>query len=93
MTEYDLHRQNGVSYRLKDLTNIELFFSEKMFEDKKEYKYKLFTRESIFFSRRCELYHNISRQQVYELMTNMLEQMHTLAEFELFKIGMIYLIS
>lgn len=79
ISELDLQKNSGVLAELAKLTHVELFYGNDNFAKKKDYPYKLFTRESLFFSRRCELYHGISRQYTYELMRNVRESLHELS--------------
>ena len=72
---------------LAKLTHAELFYGSDNFARKDDYPYHLFTRESIFFSRRCELYHGISRQYTYDLMKNVRESLDALSKLDLFYNG------
>jgi hypothetical protein len=63
--ELTLQNQSGVYSILNSMDTYDLFYYSKTVP-KNLYQYNLFTRESFYFNRQCEIYGNFTRQDVFE---------------------------
>ena len=75
MNEYNLQSQSPVLKILQSIPNYEVFYQD--FEkDKEKYNYNLLMRETLGFSRYCELYSDntkLNRQEVHKVLSSYIE--------------------
>lgn len=91
VSEYDLQEQSGVLAKLKRLRNIDLFYQGQFGQEvsatltvKKNYTMHLHAREALFFSRRCEIYGNFTRQDAARQLQEATEQIQALLRSDFF---------
>lgn len=89
-----MQEQSGVLSKLKRLRNVDLFYQGQFGQEvsttlsvKKNYTMHLYAREALFFSRRCEIYGNFTRQDAAKQLDEATKQVRALLDSNLFSLG------
>lgn len=92
VSEYDLQQQSGVLAKLRNLRNVDVFYQGQFGRElqatlgvKHNYTLQLYVREALFFSRRCEVYGNFTRQEAAGLLRQVVELTKPVLEEDFFK--------